>query len=167
MKSRRSQIAGLIALAMASTLAYTDFSFGLFAVGSVAFIVVAAILGLAALSLCLLRRWRRARLVGLLSAATFFGLVAGPPIMSRQEAHSKFRGDVLAEQLETYHQRNGQYPESLASAVTAAASESAMGVVRSIPFSYFRRDPDFELSFPIFGFGYCARTHSEQWGCDR
>jgi hypothetical protein len=89
-----------------------------------------------------------------------------------QEEISFARGDRIVAALASYHEASGSYPETLSELVPgylAALPESAMGVVRRVPFSYRKAvyaDEGYSLSFPAPAWMVCHRTARSSWGCD-
>jgi hypothetical protein len=117
------------------------------------------------------RHRRRTAAIGaglLLTGVGAFVATAG--VQRWQERVSMARGDRVCAALERYRARAGAYPESLANLVPDCLEGipvSAMGVLRDVPFRFWRsRGEDYLLGFDSLFLKLCARGRAGSWRCD-
>jgi hypothetical protein len=135
-------------------------------------VLAAPLLGAISVIYGLLRRRRSWLVIGVsLIVVPPLALFLASRLARYQERISFTRGDRIATAIESYHEASGSYPTTLSELVPGYLTEvptSAMGVVRRVPFFYYKdvmSGKGYLLSFPAPAWMFCQRTARASWVC--
>lgn len=130
-----------------------------------------AVVGLAAILYGVARRRSRVAVVGAnLLLVPVLAIIASGAIAGLQRERSIARGEEIVAAIEAFRTSQGRLPESLDELVPgqlASIPVAAVGLVRTVPFSYQRSgDFRYQLSFAAPQWMYCTRSEKTAWLCE-